>query len=253
MQYLKLPIDDFKPTAGYDNAKYVSYWGFKHYGVDCVSASGSRELYGLGKGTVFAAGLDGLNGKTTGKGSGCGFCLVVIYEDCYDWVLKEFYDVVATYMHMKAMPLVKKGDKVTEKTLLGYYGNTGANTTGAHLHIQFDKDTNYPLYCCGLSAKGHSLLKKGTVDSTVNPVNFLHIDKDQTITVPKSAWYDSNDFLNIPKRPEFPSEKPEIIEKPEIPQEPEEPKVPDVPKIPEKPKPAINRVAKAKNRMEMKK
>ncbi|MBQ7875104.1 MAG: M23 family metallopeptidase [Oscillospiraceae bacterium] len=209
MQYLKLPIDSFKPTAGYKNAKYKSSWGYSHYGVDCVSASGSRNLYGLGDGIVVAAGLDGLNGKTTGKGSGCGFCLVVVYEDCYDRISKESYNVVATYMHMKAMPLVKKGDKVTGKTLLGYYGNTGANTTGPHLHIQFDKDTKYPLYCCGLAAAGHNLLKKGTVDSTVDPVRLFHIGKGQKVTAPSSAWYDRWDFLGIP---EIPTTADKIIE-----------------------------------------
>lgn len=110
-------------------------------------------------------------------------------------------DVVVTYMHLKSTPKVKKGDKVSSSTLLGYYGNTGANTTGPHLHIQFDTDTDYPLYCCGLSKKGHSLLKKGTVDSTVNPIELFHIGEGQDISVPSSAWYDKDDFLEIPIMP----------------------------------------------------
>ena len=201
MQYLLLPINSFKPTAGYKSKKYSTYWEFAHYGVDCVTTDSNRALYGLGDGVVAAAGLDGLNGNTTGKNSGCGYCLVVIYKDCYNWQKKKAYDVVVTYMHMKTMPKVKKGDKVTRSTYLGDYGNTGANTTGPHLHAQFDTDINYPLYCCGLSSKGHNLLKKGTVDSTLDPVGFFHIGEKQDISVPSSAWYERTDFLNIPKEP----------------------------------------------------
>lgn len=200
-QYLKLPINSFKPTAGYKSAKYQSYWNFAHYGVDCVATDGRRGLYGLGDGVVVAANLDGFNGKTTGKNSGCGYCLVIIYKDCYNWQKKKSYDVVVTYMHMKSMPKVRAGDKVTRSTYLGDYGNTGANTTGPHLHVQFDTDTKYPLYCCGISSKGHNLLKKGTVDSTLNPVGFFHIGEKQDINVPNSAWYEKEDFLKIPKEP----------------------------------------------------
>lgn len=194
MQKLILPINDFKPTAGYKNAKYLKYWGYNHYGIDCVSESKTRTLYGLGDGTVAAAGLDGLNGKTTGAGSGCGYCLVVIYKDCYNKKTKKTADVTVTYMHMAEMPKVKKGDRVTTKTLLGSYGNTGAATTGAHLHIQVDTDTRYPLYCTGISGKGHALLKKGTVDSTVNPIEVLNLGEGQTVKNTQSEWYNYYDF-----------------------------------------------------------
>lgn len=118
MQKLILPIKDFKPTAGYKNYKYRKYWGYNHYGVDCGSPSKNRALYGLGDGVVVAAGLDGLNGKTTGKGSGCGYCLIIIYKDCYNRRTQKATDVVCTYMHMAALPKVKAGEKVTTKTLL---------------------------------------------------------------------------------------------------------------------------------------
>ena len=202
MQKLILPIQDFKPTAGYKNAKYKSYWGYVHYGVDCGSPSKNRKLYGLGEGTVKAVGLDGLNGKTTGTGSGCGYCLVIEYRDCYNWYTGRTYNLTVTYMHMAEMPKVKAGQAVHKTTYLGDYGNTGANTSGPHLHIQMDMDTTYYLYCCGLSAKGHNLLKKGTYDSTLNPAYFLHIGAGQSITVPASAWYDRTDFTMIPKATE---------------------------------------------------
>ena len=197
MQKLILPIKDFKPTAGYKNYKYRKYWGYTHFGVDCGSPSKNRVLYGLGNGTVAAAGLDGLNGKTTGAGSGCGYCLVIIYKDCYNRQTQKAMDVVCTYMHMAALPKVKAGDIVTTKTMLGYYGNTGAATSGAHLHIQFDTDTKHPLYCTGLSSKGHALLRRGSVDSTVDPVALLNIGEGQTMNCAHSEWYNYFDFRSI--------------------------------------------------------
>lgn len=202
MQRLVLPINDFKPTAGYKNEKYRKYWKYAHYGIDCVSESKNRALYGLGDGVVIAAGLDGLRGKTTGAGSGCGYCLVVIYKDCYNKKTKKAVNVTVTYMHMAEMPKVKKGDRVTTKTLLGYYGNTGAATSGAHLHIQVDTDTKYPLYCTGLSSKGHALLKRGTVDSTINPIEVLNVGKDQNLTLYHSEWYNYYDFLALKEKAE---------------------------------------------------
>lgn len=198
MQKLILPIDEFKPTAGYKNAKYRKYWGYTHYGVDCVSATRNRALYALGNGVVKAAGLDGLNGKTTGKGSGCGYCLVIIYKDCYNHKTGKVMDLVCTYMHMSAPPKVKAGDKVTPKTCLGFYGNTGAATSGPHLHIQFDTDTHYPLYCTGISSKGHALLRRGNIDSTVNPCEVLHIGAGQTVHAVFSQWYDQYAFKLLP-------------------------------------------------------
>lgn len=197
MQKLIFPIDDFKPTAGYKNARYRKFWGFSHYGVDCVSASKTRALYGIGDGTVVAAGLDGLNGKTTGAGSGCGYCLVIIYKDCYNRQTQKTMDVACTYMHMAALPKVKAGDKVTTKTLLGYYGNTGAKTSGAHLHIQFDTDTKHPLYCTGLTAKGHAFFKKWEYDTTVDPVAVLNKGAGQTLSITNSVWYNYFDFRSI--------------------------------------------------------
>ena len=110
-------------------------------------------------------------------------------------------DVACTYMHMAALPKVKAGDKVTTKTLLGYYGNTGAATSGPHLHIQFDTDTAHPLYCTGISSKGHALLHKGNVDSTVNPAELLNIGEGQSLTYTRSEWYDYYDFKAIEAKP----------------------------------------------------
>ena len=201
MQKLILPIKDFKPTAGYKNYKYRKYWGFGHYGIDCASPSKNRALYGLGDGVVYAAGLDGLRGKTTGAGSGCGYCLIIIYKDCYNRKTQTTMDVACTYMHMAEMPKVKAGDKVTTKTLLGYYGNTGAKTSGPHLHIQFDTDVKYPLYCVGLSKKGHAMFKPWQYDTTVNPVELLNIGEGQSLNYTQSEWYNYFEFKAIEAKP----------------------------------------------------
>lgn len=198
MQRLKLPIDIMKPTAGYKNAAYAKSWGYPHYGIDVVSAAKKKALYALGNGVAKAAGLDGLNGKTTGAGSGCGFVLVIVYKDCENNKTHKATDLTVTYMHMESKPLVKVGQPVTPNTLLGYYGNTGASTTGAHLHLQMDTDTKYFLYCSGLSKAGHNLLKKGTVDSTVDPVKYLWLGEGQNVSVASSSWYTKTDFLSIP-------------------------------------------------------
>lgn len=199
MQKLILPVDNFKPTAGYKNQQYKSSWGYPHYGIDCGNPTQNRKLRAIGSGTVVAAGLDGLNGKTTGTGSGCGYCLVIVYKGCYNHVTKKTQDLVCTYMHMASMPKVKAGEKVIKGTYLGDYGNTGASTSGPHLHIQFDTDTRYPLCCTGLSSKGHNLLKRGSVDSTVNPCEVLHIGVGQTVTTANSKWYNRAEFDNLPK------------------------------------------------------
>ena len=206
MQKLILPVKNFRPSAGYKNAVYRKRWAYTHFGVDCGDFTKDRALYGMGVGIVRGAGLDGLNGRTTGAGSGCGFVLIVEYDNCYNWMDGKIYDVVVTYMHMAAMPLVKVGDLVTKKTLLGYYGSTGVNTTGPHLHFQMDTDIKFPKYACGISKDGHAYLKHvakgGNIDSTMNPAHFLHIGAGQQIkmwTKPEDlAWMDATDFTMIP-------------------------------------------------------
>lgn len=200
-QRLRMPIDDFKPTAGYKNAKYKDQFRFEHFGLDGISVEGNRKLYGLGNGTVVVAGLDGINGQETGAQSGCGYVLIVIYDDCINNKTNEIASQTVTYFHLDSMPAVKKGDKVTKKTFLGNYGATGAYVTGAHLHIQFDRDTEYPLYCTGIGIRNHAVLKTGTVDSTEDPCDWLWLDKGQKITVLQSEWYSQKELKNIPLMP----------------------------------------------------
>ena len=199
VQKLIMPMIDAKVTCGYKNAYYKSVYNMNHYGMDMISASGNRELYGLGNGTVVAAGWDGINSAKNGSGAGCGFVLVVKYENVFNHNSKKTCDVVCTFMHLREQPLVKAGDKITTKTLLGYYGGTGAYVSGDHLHIQFDTDTKYPLACMPLAATGHKILKRGTIDTTVEPCHILHRGKGQTVSLGKyEQQYDSIKVLGIP-------------------------------------------------------
>lgn len=199
MQRLVLPINTFKPTAGYKNKKYRVRWKFTHYGVDCV---GADTVYALGNGVVKTAGCDGKNGRTTGATSGCGFVAIVVYNGCENNKTGKAADLTVTYMHLREMPKVKAGQTVTKDTVIGYMGNTGTNTTGKHLHIQMDTDTKYWQYCAGLKKRSYGVFKfakNGNTDSTVNPANYLWVDNNQKVITANSEWYDKADFDGIPK------------------------------------------------------
>ncbi len=199
MQRLVLPINYFKPTAGYKSEKYRRKFGFRHYGIDCV---GSDIVYALGNGVVKLAGCDGKNGKTTGKTSGCGFVAVVVYTDCENNKNGKPADLTVTYMHLREMPKVEAGQTVTKNTVIGYMGNTGAHTTGKHLHLQMDTDTKYWQYCTGLKRRSYGLFKfakGGNTDSTVNPTDYLWADYNQKVTAANSEWYEREEFAKLPK------------------------------------------------------
>lgn len=193
-QKLILPIADMRLTAAYKNEAYRAYFGFSHYGVDCTSKSGNTALYALGNGRVIAAGLDG----TKGEKSGLGYVAVVVYPNCEVRGRDVPCDLVCTYFHMREMPAVKAGDTVSAATLLGHYGNTGGNTTGAHLHIQFDTDTGYPLHCAGIGAANSQILKAGTVDSTVDPLDVLYLGEGQSLMSDVDPKYYAGESLALP-------------------------------------------------------
>ena len=169
-QKLVFPIEKGKITAGYKNQFYKDKFGYHHYGVDITSTVGNRKVYALGDGVVIAAGLDG----KTGANSGLGYITVIKYPGCVSNVDKISRDlIVTTFHHVEGSIRVKAGDSVTYSTVIAEYGNTGGMTTGNHLHLQIDSDTEYPLYCYGISGATSKILKKGTVDSTWNPIEYL--------------------------------------------------------------------------------
>ena len=203
-QLLTLPIQRMAATAGWKNAKYLARFGFAHYGIDAVSETGAREVYALGNGTVLAAGLDG----TAGDYSGLGWVTVIRYDKVYLPGTGEVRDLIATTFHHEPHSVkVKVGDKVVAGMVIAQYGNTGGTTQpdgsrmGAHLHLQLDADTAYPLYCSGISGKGSRLLKRGTADSTVNPYQALVVGEGQRVYTRDAGW--AEDWAKLPKAGDF--------------------------------------------------
>ena len=160
-QKLILPVDKMQMTAAYKNAKYREYWGFGHYGVDCIHTQKLRNVHALGDGEVIACGMDG--SVPTGSSSRLGNCIVIVYKDviCNDSTVR---DLACRMFHFDSIA-VKKGDKVKAGQTIGVYGNTGASTSGPHLHIEFDTDIEYPCHAVGIKASGN-VIKQGTTDST---------------------------------------------------------------------------------------
>lgn len=202
-QLLTLPIQRMAVTAGYKNAKYLAQFGFRHYGIDAVSETGAREVHALGNGIVLAVGLDG----TAGDYSGLGWVTVIRYDGVYIPGTGKVQDIIATtFHHETGSVLVKTGDKVTAQTVLARYGNTGGTTIngakmGAHLHLQLDADTAYPLYCSGISGKGSGLLKRGTSDSTINPHQVLVVGDGQRAYTRDAGWAEAWD--DLPRAADF--------------------------------------------------
>ena len=51
-QKLTLPINTMKMTAGYLNKKYLSQFGYNHYGIDAVSTAANYQIQAIGTGAV---------------------------------------------------------------------------------------------------------------------------------------------------------------------------------------------------------
>lgn len=166
MQKLILPINRAKLTASWKTDSYRARFGFNHYGVDMVSAAGSRLVYAQGRGTVLLAGRDSVLGNT----------VVVRYEDVYNPNTGAGQDMIARMYHFDSL-FCKKGQVLTKDSRLGYYGSTGQYAAGAHLHLELDTDLGYPFYTPTLSGvstffKGSRL---GATDKTmVNPISWTH-------------------------------------------------------------------------------
>lgn len=101
---------------------------------------------------------------------------------------------------------VKAGQTVKRGDVLGVYGNTGANTSGPHLHVEFDTDVQYPQYAVGIKASGN-IIKKGTKDTTADPSKVWYVGPGQALhdgwggSGVSSGWIAQND-LDVPKLPE---------------------------------------------------
>ena len=162
MQKLILPLDNAQITAGYKSRTYKNKYGFNHYGMDLIDKYGNRKITSLGSGTVVACGMDGRNPKEK-----LGNAVVIVYKAVALSRDEKITDLACRMYHLDSIS-VKVGQKLRVGDEIGYYGNTGVYTSGAHLHIEFDSDVNYPQYAYGIGRNG-LVIKKGTVDSTISP------------------------------------------------------------------------------------
>ena len=115
--------------------------------------------------------------------------------------------VARTYHH--ASVAVKAGGKVQRGQVIAQYGNTGANTSGPHLHIELDTDTKYPTLAPGVSVTASNRIINtkveytragGLSDSTINPSKVWFAGKGQSIVNAPGGWCAQSD-LAVPKLP----------------------------------------------------
>ena len=190
-QKLILPIDKCAFSAGYKNAAYLKQQGYAHYGVDLYSEVGNTTVKAIGNGKVIAAGLDGATDSNR-----LGRCCVIVYQDV------ELHDgmvcgLACRMFHFDSLN-VSAGQFVTKGDVIGQYGNTGSTLVngqrmGKHLHIEFDTDTQYPAYAVGIKTSGN-VIKKGTIDSTLDPSTVWYLGKGQTIRGIYDGWYKQEDI-----------------------------------------------------------
>lgn len=195
MQKLVLPFKAKKIllSAGYLAKGYGDvHRDVVHYGHDYGFREDGYDVYACGNGTVMAAGLDGDTEKDL-----LGNCIVIVYDDvaCRSGGYRG--SLACQMCHFERI-LVEPGQRVTADTRIGLYGATGADNTGPHLHIQFDKDAKYCNYMWGIAAAKHRVMKKGTYNTTLNPGLVWYRRDGQTITpVGRENMYSLADY-NVP-------------------------------------------------------
>lgn len=193
-QRLILPFADMRVTASYKNEQYRSYWGFDHYGMDCISTG--TAVHACGNGKVIACGQDGTT--LYGNLARLGNVIVIVYEDValHDGTVSG----LACRMYHFDKIYVQTGDSVTQDTVIGEYGNTGRYSSGPHLHIEFDTDTQWPCYAYGV-ASGGRIIKSGTIQSTKDPNDLWYVGKGQKISGSVNGWYRPEDLI-VPALPD---------------------------------------------------
>lgn len=186
-QKLILSLNDTRVSASWKwGCAYEKEYGGIHYGQDMY---GSSIVYANGDGYVVGCGWDNV----------CGNVVIVQYDDALNHFDGGSCDVIARYFHLAGIS-VKKGQKVNKDTRLGIVGDTGTLTDGVHLHIEFDRDTDYPYHTPTISRDSNFLKAglRGNKDTTIDPMRLLHCKKSgpdcQKIRTANSAdWVDPRD------------------------------------------------------------
>ena len=164
-QQLILPINKMEVTVGYKHPWYNRTQKRTHHGVDAVHANGKTHLYACGNGVVTHKGKDNVLGNV----------VAIKYPNvyCADGVTRN---LVVRYFHLAKITCTV-GQQVNTDSLIGYYGNTGKYSNGAHLHLEVDTDYDYPQYTPELS-KSSNIFKAsptGYPDTTINPTKVFFI------------------------------------------------------------------------------
>lgn len=179
-QKLRFPFKRGMIICGYKTKKYLSIWGYHHYGIDVSTKQGYSKpladdtIYASGKGTVVVCEKD----------SSLGMAIAIQYDNCesHDGKVKN---LVFRYMHSDPKNcMVKLGQKVTLGTPITKEGKVG--TEDYHLHVEADTDTSYPRY--SPQVKGSNQGWKHGTDSSVNISDYLWVDDNYKQD--KFSWKD---------------------------------------------------------------
>lgn len=127
-----LPVQDssLKVTGVYGNRICPFHGSELHGGLDLVGADGSNIIC-VYPGEVVVSMYSNSFGNT------------VVVKHSLDINSDGNMETVYTrYAHMKYTPFVSVGDNISQGTLLGFQGSTGAST-GSHLHFELSIDNYY--------------------------------------------------------------------------------------------------------------
>lgn len=190
-QRLILPLNTARVTAGYKVPIYVQQYGYNHFGCDYndIKVGFAQKAYGMGDGIVTHCGLD----------TRCGNVICLMYKDVelHDGTIM---DVACRLYHLSSIA-VRKGQAVSKDTYLGNIGNTGMVSSGVHLHVEFDRDANYPNYTPQIGSNG-TILRKAVAtgnqpaDTTINPSTVFWIGSEQSVIPTNYAggWISDEDY-----------------------------------------------------------
>lgn len=201
-QKLSLPFQRPVLSAGFLNEAYEASWTHKHYGWDMGCDEAGYKILSPGAGRVAAAGLDGSTVRDH-----LGYCVAVVYEDVvlHDGSVR---DVACHMFHMAALPRVRAGDRVQRGTVIGDYGNTGGDTSGPHLHIEFTLDAARPQNAAGVAAGG-KIIRRAPATEMISPANAFYFQPGQGIRGCTPYWF-SQDELRLVGDLDAPTKKPAL-------------------------------------------
>ncbi len=112
----RMPVANFNVSSDFGIRTHpLSGKTHFHTGLDLMSATGDDKVFAVKPGVVVMSEFHPQYGNTV--------------------MIRHLNGVESLYAHLAQLS-VKVGDKVTTETLLGYIGNTGASSTGKHLHLE---------------------------------------------------------------------------------------------------------------------